>query len=177
MKLIKPLAAIALPLTLAASLVACDGDESAAPSISAAESSSADSGSSNTIDSPAGTIVEGGSYTASIDGEPFEVTDPTTVCTDVDGDMAIAVGSTEGGPDVQGISILIGADDSVMSVAMGSTSGRNLAYAPEAGFGEATASVDGDTYTVTGSGLVADMNDPMAATLDPVPFEVSVTCS
>lgn len=116
----------------------------------------------------------GGSYEATLDGAEVTVDEELVACQEVNGQTILTVGPTAPSPDVQSISVTLNEDGSVATVAMGSTTGRNLAYAPGSG-GEATATVDGNSYNITGSGLVADMND-ITAMPETKPFDVTITC-
>lgn len=150
--------------------VATDQSTEAAPADSGSEDTSAEVKTDDVS-------VGGGSYRATLDGAEFTVEDETIVCAEQGSTMTIAIGSASAdASDVSGISMTIREDGTVDAVALGTTSGDSLVYAPDAGVGSATAEIDGDTYTVTGEGISSNMDDPAAGGLDPVPFEVEVTC-
>jgi lipoprotein LpqH len=104
-----------------------------------------------------------------IDGKNQNVTG-SVVCTTVAGDTTIAIGGA-----TTGISAVLTGDNTVKSVGLGNVNGVTLAYAQGAGQGNATASKDGNKYTIKGTATGVDMANPM----QPVnkPFEIDVTCS
>lgn len=107
--------------------------------------------------------------TVTIDGKNQNVTG-SVVCTTVAGDTTIAIGGA-----ATGISAVLTGDNTVKSVGLGNVNGVTLAYAQGAGQGNATASKDGNKYTIKGTATGVDMANPM----QPVnkPFEIDVTCS
>lgn len=159
----------AIAALTALSLAACGDKES---SDSASGSESAASGSADSM-SAEGTST-GGSYTASIDGEALTLADEAVVCASSGGAMNIAVGPSNPGADAEGIAAVVADDGTVTAVTMGAPGGRALVFAPEAGQGEATATIDGKTYEITGQGMVTDMSNPGMP--ETKPFELKVTC-
>lgn len=107
--------------------------------------------------------------TVTIDGKNQNVTG-SVVCTTVGGDTTIAIGGA-----ATGISAVLTGDNTVKSVGLGNVNGVTLAYAQGGGQGNATASKDGNKYTIKGTATGVDMANPM----QPVnkPFEIDVTCS
>ena len=84
--------------------------------------------------------------------------------------MNIAIGEA-----TTGIGIVLAEDASkVTSVGLGNVNGVALGFQDGAPGGNATATRDGKTYTVTGTATGVDMANPMAPTTKP--FEVKVTC-
>jgi lipoprotein LpqH len=86
------------------------------------------------------------------------------------GNMNIAIGDA-----ATGIAAVVSEDASkVTSVGLGNVNGVTLAYAAAAGQGEAKATKDGNTWTISGTATGVDMANPM----QPVnkPFELVVVC-
>ena len=104
-----------------------------------------------------------------IDGRPKEI-QGQAVGTDIGGNLSIAIG---GG--TSGIAVVMAPDAStVNSVGLGNVDGVTLGYLALAPGASATATKDGNTYTVTGTASGMDMANP----LQPItkPFEIVVTC-
>jgi lipoprotein LpqH len=104
-----------------------------------------------------------------IDGKDQNVSG-TVVCTAMGGNMNIAIGDA-----ATGIAAVVSEDGSnVQSVGLGNVNGVTLGYQAGTGQGEAKASKDGKTYTVSGTATGIDMANPM----QPVnkPFEIDVAC-
>lgn len=118
-------------------------------------------------------VSTGGSYTATLDGEEFTVDEGMIVCTEAAGAMNIAVGPTNPNAEAKAIAAVIEGDQ-VTALTMGSAQGQAITYAAEAGQGSATVETDGNTYTITGEGLFADVANPGMPELKP--FELQVTC-
>ena len=126
------------------------------------------------------TSVPGGSVSVSlaaptrpkviIDGKDQNV-QGTTVCTKAAGDVSIAVGGNGTGISV----VLTDANPpAVKAVQLGNVNGVTLQYA-QGGQGNASVTMDGNTYKITGTATGVDMANPT----QPVnkPFEVDATCS
>ncbi len=111
-----------------------------------------------------------GSPKVSIDGQDQNV-QGTIVCASMGGNVNIAIGEA-----TTGIAAVVSEGDSptVSSVGLGNVNGVTLGYQQGAGQGEATATKDGSTYTISGTATGVDMANPM----QPVnkPFEIVVTC-
>lgn len=118
------------------------------------------------------TAVGSSEVSITIDGEALEIADPTVVCQEVDGTMTIAVGSASGADGI-GATLTTGDSPTVKTVALGSLDGTAMAWA-EGAPGEANATVDGSTYTISGSMSAVDMNNPTAMT--ETPFEMVIAC-
>jgi lipoprotein LpqH len=132
-------------------------------------SSAASSSASGTASASATAAPSGGGTKVTIDGQDQNV-GGTVVCTAMGGNMNIAIG--EG---ATGIAAVVSEDASkVTSVGLGNVNGVTLAYAAAAGQGDAKASKDGNTWTISGTATGLDMANPM----QPVnkPFEIVVTC-
>lgn len=71
--------------------------------------------------------------------------------------------------------VLASADDpTVTAVGVTDADGNSLAYAEGTGQGSAEATVDGNTYTISGEGLSTNIAD--ATSVETLPFELTVTC-
>lgn len=84
--------------------------------------------------------------------------------------VAIAIGQ-----GTTGIAATLSTGDAptVSSVGLGNVDGVVLAVG--AGVGDATATKDGSTYTITGNATGADMNNPLNGMVTK-PFELVVAC-
>jgi lipoprotein LpqH len=110
-----------------------------------------------------------GTAKVSIDGQPQDV-QGQVVCSNAAGNFSIAVGNPG-----TGIGIVMAEDASkVTSVGLGNVSGVALGYTEGAPGGNASATKDGKTYTITGTATGVDMANPMQPMTKP--FEISVTC-
>jgi ipoprotein LpqH len=121
---------------------------------------------------PGGSVSVGGANAAKviIDGKDQNV-QGTTVCTKTPGIISIAVGGATTGISV----VLTDANPpAVKTVALGNVNGVTLGYA-QGGQGNASVTVDGNNYKVTGTATGVDMANPT----QPVnkSFEVDATCS
>jgi len=166
----------ALKLTAAAAAILTGGLGLAACSDS---TDTADTADTTVIDAGDATIATGGAgeWSASVDGAAIEIEDATVVCAEQGGNLSLTVASTTTG-DATGLSAVLTTGDNpeVQAVGMGSTeTGEALAYAQGVPGNEATATKDGDTYTITGTLTAADMNNPMAGPQEKS-FELEVTC-
>jgi ipoprotein LpqH len=105
-----------------------------------------------------------------IDGKDQNV-QGTTVCTKAAGNVSIAVGG-----NTTGISVVLtdANPPAVKAVQLGNVNGVTLQYA-QGGQGNASVTMDGNTYKVTGTATGVDMANPT----QPVnkPFEIDATCS
>jgi ipoprotein LpqH len=105
-----------------------------------------------------------------IDGKDQNV-QGTTVCTKTPGNVTIAVGGNSTGISV----VLTDANPpDVKAVQLGNVNGVTLQYA-QGGQGNASVTMDGNTYKITGTATGVDMANPT----QPVnkPFEIDATCS
>jgi lipoprotein LpqH len=147
-----------------AGLSGCSSDEkkSESPATSAEATTGAGTASATAAPSGGGTKV-------SIDGQDQNVSG-TVVCTAMAGNMNIAIGGA-----ATGIAAVLSEDGSnVTSVGLGNVNGVTLGYTSGTGQGEATATKDGNNWTISGTATGIDMANPM----QPVnkPFEIAVTC-
>lgn len=166
---LKLTAATALVLTGGLALTACSGSDAGADTEAA--------GPSTTVSVDGASIATGGGeWSASVDGKAVEMEDSTVVCAEQGGDVSLTVASSTL-TSATGLSAVLSADDlQVRAVGMGSTdSGEALAFADGAPGNEATATRDGDTYTITGTLTSMDADSPMAGPVEKS-FELSVTC-
>jgi lipoprotein LpqH len=137
-----------------------ESTKAATPSVSASASVS-----SGGVNAATGT----GTAKVTIDGQPQDV-QGTVACTTAAGNFSIAVGNPG-----TGIGIVMAEDGSkVNSVGLGSVNGVSLGYTEGAPGGNASATKDGKTYTITGTATGVDMANPMQPLTKP--FEISVTC-
>jgi lipoprotein LpqH len=145
-----------------AGLSGCSSDEKK----SDASSSSATSKSSSSSASASAS----GATKLTVDGADQPLSG-TPACQKMGDTMNIAIGQSG-----TGVAAVIGGGDQpkVTSVALGNIGGVALAVGP--GVGEATATKEGDTYTIKGNATGADMSNPMAGMVTK-PFELVVACS
>ena len=111
-----------------------------------------------------------GAATVSIDGQDQNV-EGTVVCTAMGDNVQIAIGNA-----TQGIGAQVSEGDkpTVHQVGLGNVNGVALGFQEGAPGGEATATKDGNTYTITGKATGVDMANPMQPMTKP--FEIKVTC-
>lgn len=147
-----------------AGLSGCSSDDKSSSSSATSEATStsvSSSASASATAAPGGTKV-------TIDGQDQQV-NGTVVCSAMGGNMNIAIGDA-----ATGIAAVVSEGDSptVTSVGLGNVNGVTLAVG--AGAGEATATKDGSTYTISGNATGIDMANPMAPVTKP--FAIEVTC-
>ncbi|WP_029104945.1 lipoprotein LpqH [Mycobacterium sp. 360MFTsu5.1] len=111
-----------------------------------------------------------GQAEVTVDGVRQNITG-NVVCTNAVGNFNIAIGQK-----VSGVAVVLTPDAAtVHSVILGNVNGVILGYQQGMSGGQATASKDGNTYTISGSAT------GVTAALPPVmvtkPFEIRVTCS
>ena len=149
----------------AAMLVGCSDDTGTTAESTAAESSQTSAATS------------GGKTEVKVDGVDLAGLDVNSVtCVKQGGKINVASGAVGG---QQGLGIVM-TDESppvVESLAM-VVDGNALAVANAMGAksGSAEVEVDGDSYTITGEAVGADMSNPMAGMITK-PFTVTVTCT
>lgn len=182
------IAALAVGLGAVVALTGCssDGsdtaDETTTSQTAEQQTTESDSTETDTTESEApadetetdsdNTTVGSSEVSITIDGEALEIADPTVVCQEVDGTMTIAVGSAAGADGI-GATLTTGDSPTVKTVALGSLDGTAMAWA-EGAPGEANATVDGSTYTISGSMAAVDMSNPTA--MEETPFEMVIAC-
>ncbi len=152
---------------MVAGLTGCSSkksEESAGPS-KAASSSPAVTASSGSVTAQAGA----GTATVTIDGKPKEI-QGQVACTTAAGSLNIAVGQQD-----TGIAVMMAPDASkVTSVGLGNVDGVMLGFQDGAPGGSASATKDGQAYTITGTATGVDMANPMQPMTKP--FEIKVSC-
>jgi len=153
---------------VAAGLVGCSSDtksESKTTADASKESTPAVTATSGSVTASAGA----GTATVTIDGQPQDV-QGQVVCSTVGSNFSIAIGA-----QATGIAVVMAPDASkVTSVGLGNVNGVALGFQDGAPGGTATATKDGQTYTVSGTATGVDMANPMQPMTKP--FEIKVTC-
>lgn len=110
-----------------------------------------------------------GQAEVTVDGVRRNITG-NVVCTNAVGNFNIAIGQ-----QVSGVAVVLTPDaKTVHSVILGNVNGVILGYQQGMTGGEATASKDGDTYTISGTATGVTAAIPPAMVTKP--FEVRVTC-
>jgi ipoprotein LpqH len=160
---------------VAGGLAGCSGNKSASENASSATAtaktamSSATSAVTSATDAAKGNPPPGAA-TLSIDGAAQNV-DGTVVCTNMGGNIQIAIGNATGGLGAQ----LSSADPpEVKQVGLGNVNGVALGYTSGMPGGEASATKDGNTYKISGKATGVDLANPMQPVTKP--FEIAVTC-
>ena len=146
---------------LIAGLSGCSSEDKKAETTSASSSSASSSASAS---------AEAGAETKlTIDGAD-QALSGAPVCATMGGTVNIAIGQAG-----TGVAAVLSEGDSptVTSIALGNVGGAALAVGP--GVGEATATKDGNTYTIKGNASGADITNPMAGMVTK-PFELVVAC-
>jgi ipoprotein LpqH len=155
-------------------LAGCSSDKSVSENASSATETAKSAASSATSAATSATdAVKGnppaGQAVVTIDGTPQTI-NGAVVCTAMGGNYNIAIGEA-----TTGVAVVLAEDASkVTSVGLGNVNGVVLGFQDGAPGGEASATKDGNTYTVTGKATGVDMANPMAPVTKP--FEVKVTC-
>lgn len=167
-------AAIGGAAIVVTSLVGCSSDKAketadSATSTAKSAASEASSAATSATDAVKGNPPAGGAK-VSIDGQDQNI-EGTVVCTAMGGNVQIAIGNA-----TQGIGAQLSEGDSptVHQVGLGNINGVALGFQEGAPGGEATATKDGNTYTIKGTATGVDMANPMQPTTKP--FEIAVTC-
>jgi ipoprotein LpqH len=153
--------AVAGAAILAAGISGCSSNKS-----TSGGGGTSSTGSSASVATPGGTNAS----KVTIDGKDQNV-QGTTVCTSAGGTINIAIGGAATGI---GAVLTDGNPPTVKSVALGNVNGVSLGYA-SGGQGNASATKDGNKYTIKGTATGVDMANPM----QPVskPFEIDANCS
>lgn len=154
----------------AAGLTGCSSDNTSQDNAYTSKTSENSSSSAVTASSGSVTAAAGaGTATVSIDGQPKDI-QGQIACTTVGDKVNIAIGQ-----QTTGIGVMLSADASkVTSVGLGNVDGVTLGYQDGAPGGSATATKDGQTYTITGTATGVDMANPTQPMTKP--FEIKVTC-
>lgn len=119
----------------------------------------------------------GGSFTLKVSGTDITLDDPVVACQEQGGQYALGVVSqSDSAADAAGFGAVLSGKDNptVVSVGVVDADGQAVAYAEGAGMGSADVKVDGNTYTITGTGIISDLNNPTS--MEEADFEFSVTC-
>lgn len=110
-----------------------------------------------------------GSAEVIIDGQPREI-QGQVACTTAMGNFTITVGE-----QATGVAVMMTPDASrVTSVGLGNVDGVTMGYQDGVPGGDATATKDGQTYTVRGTASGIDTANPTQPMTKP--FEITVTC-
>lgn len=152
----------------AAMLVGCSDDEGTTAESSSSQSSAA---------SQTSAAADGGKTEVKVDGADLAGLDLNSVtCVKQGGKITVASGAIGG---QQGLGIVMTDEATPVVESLGMVvDGNALAVANAMGAksGSAEVKVDGDSYTITGEAVGADMSNPMAGMITK-PFTVTVTCS
>ena len=122
-------------------------------------------------DNPNADVSTGGSYTASVDGAPYVIDDAAVVCAKAEGLTTLTVASP-GNVGGKGIIVVLNGSGGVSGLTIGIEDGRRIGYAESAPIGSAEATIDGSTYTITGSAPY--MDNPVAGLKA---YDITITCS
>lgn len=125
-------------------------------------------------DNPNADVSTGGSYTASVDGAPYVIDDAAVVCAKAEGLTTLTVASP-GNVGGKGIIVVLNGSGGVSGLTIGIEDGRRIGYAESAPIGSAEATIDGSTYTITGSAPYVDTNNPAATGFKS--YSITITCS
>lgn len=185
----KHITALVASLSMVAALTACSNDgDSEAPEANENDTSQ-DSGAGEEApaeeqggaeEAPAedGGAASGSSdVSLTLDGEAVELTDPTVTCAGSDMGFAISV-TTPDAAEGEVIGAVLNSEtgeDGVQAVSFTAPGGDAIAYVEGVGGSEPTVTVDGSTYTISGEGMSANLEDPSAGT-STVAFEFVATC-
>ena len=125
-------------------------------------------------DNPNADVSAGGSYTASVDGAPYVIDDATVACVKTEGltTLTVASPSNVGG---KGIIVLLNDSGGVSGLTIGIEGGQRIGYIEGSPVGSAKATIDGSTYTITGSAPYADGSGSAAPGLKS--YDITITCS
>lgn len=122
-------------------------------------------------------VADGGKTEVKVDGADLAGLDLNSVtCVKQAGKINVASGAIGG---QQGLGIVMTDEATPVVESLGMVvDGNALAVANAMGAktGSAEVTVDGDSYTITGEAVGADMSNPMAGMITK-PFTVTVTCS
>lgn len=125
-------------------------------------------------DNPNADVSTGGSYTASVDGAPYVIDDAVVACVKAEGLTTLTVASP-GNVGGKGIIVVLNGSGGVSGLTIGIEDGRRIGYAESAPIGSAEATIDGSTYTITGSAPYVDTSTPDSSGLRS--YDITITCS
>ncbi|SJM60189.1 lipoprotein LpqH [Gulosibacter sp. 10] len=183
----KHITALVASLSMVAALTACssDGDSEAPEANENDTSQDAGAGEEAPAEEQGGAeeapAEDGGAASGSsdvsitLDGEAVEFADPTVSC--ADSEMGFAIGVTSGGAvgeETVAVVLTSAEGDGVTAATYTDAEGNAVAYAEGVGAGEPTVTVDGNTYTVSGEAMSANLEDPTSSST--VQFEFVITC-
>ena len=178
---LRRIVALSAAVALALGLSACghSGTSGSAASSGAATSapSAAAPGASAipTIpDNPHAEVSAGGSYTASVDGSPYVIDDATVACAKAEGltTLTVASPSNLGG---KGIVVVLNDSGGVYGLTIAVEDGERIGYSENAPIGSAKVTVNGSTYTITGSAPYLGTSSPVSVGLKS--YDLTITCS
>lgn len=125
-------------------------------------------------DNPNADVSTGGSYTASVDGAPYVIDDASVACVKAEGMTTLTVASLSSTRD-KSIIVLLNDSGGVSGLTIGIEGGQRINYIEGAPVGSATATIDGSTYTITGSAPHVNTSTPAASGLKS--YDITITCS
>ena len=125
-------------------------------------------------DNPNADVSTGGSYTASVDGAPYVIDDASVACVKAEGMTTLTVASLSSTRD-KSIIVLLNDSGGVSGLTIGIEGGQRINYVEGAPVGSATATIDGSTYTITGSAPYVNTSTPAASGLKS--YDITITCS
>ena len=164
---------------LALGLAACSDNGPGEAPVSSAPASTAGSAAPATYSgadsgTDSGADAAGGGWSVKVGGEEISLPSAEVYCTEAAGVMSIAIVSTDSTSEGFAIQLSTGDAPEVQAVGLIDSAGNALAYAAGSPMGSASATKDGNTYEVSGEGIVTDLNNP--ASMDTKPVDVTVTC-
>lgn len=154
---------------LVAGLAGCSGDKSSSGAAAGDGSAASEASTSQSASSAASVTAGAGTATVTIDGQPREM-QGQVACAVAGGNLNIGIGE-----QTTGVAVVMAQDASrVTSVGLGNVNGAVLGFQQGAPGGNASATKDGNTYTITGTATGVDMANPMQPMTKP--FEIKVSC-
>ena len=125
-------------------------------------------------DNPNADVSTGGSYTASIDGAPYVIDNASVACVKAEGMTTLTVASLSSTRD-KSIIVLLNDSGGVTGLTIGIEGGQRIGYIEGSPVGSAEATIDGSTYTITGSAPYVNTSTPAASGLKS--YDITITCS
>ena len=125
-------------------------------------------------DNPHAEVSAGGSYTASVDGSPYVIDDATVACAKAEGltTLTVASPSNLGG---KGIVVVLNDSGGVYGLTIAVEDGERIGYSENTPIGSAKVTVNGSTYTITGSAPYLGTSSPVSVGLKS--YDLTITCS
>ena len=169
-------AALALGLSACGHNGTSGSAATSAPGAGAPRTGAPGTGPGNTLipDNPNADVSTGGSYTASVDGAPYVIDDASVACVKAEGMTTLTVASLSSTRD-KSIIVLLNDSGGVSGLTIGIEGGQRINYVEGAPVGSATATIDGSTYTITGSAPYVNTSTPAASGLKS--YDITITCS